>query len=513
MHLRPLAAFLWLFVPLTALAASDDPPAPHSPPASEKQPIEHEAASADAASPKQDSGPQNSGPSSPTSEFRLNPLGDFFHDLHRALGGRKATSSVNTPGPPTLAADPSDSAYQPFQLIPTSGNLLGDWWGARTWLEDRGITTSLSFVTNLAGNVSGGMDQGFTHADNLGLDLNFDLEKILGIDGASFLLNMSQRSGSSVSQVYIGNVFTVQQVFGGTTFHLIDAAWQQQLFNDALSFRIGRIAAGDDFIVSEFNYLFMQNGFCGNPVGIFFNSPGMTAYPNATWGAVATWKATQRFSIMAGIYNGDPNIRANNYNGVNFSLNGPLFAMAELHYQLNGLDSDSGPVGNYKLGFWYDNSVYADFVGGAASRGNYGFYGLFDQLLIPFGDRKESRGLGITGSALFSPDESVSTMPYFFTAGVVARGMFEARPDDVAGLGFIYGNFSNDLQTSQRAAQLFNPAQGVQTYESVIEATYRIALPGNSVFVQPDLQYIIRPGGTGQFGNALVLGCQIGINF
>ncbi|MBN8599342.1 MAG: carbohydrate porin [Planctomycetes bacterium] len=138
---------------------------------------------------------------------------------------------------------------------------------------------------------------------------------------------------------------------------------------------------------------------------------------------------------------------------------------------------------------------------------------MFDQLLIPFGDRKESRGLGITGSALFSPDESISTMPYFFTAGVVARGIFEARPDDVAGLGFIYGNFSNDLQTSQRAAQLFNPAQGVQTYESVIEATYRIALPGNSVFVQPDLQYIIRPGGTGQFGNALVLGCQIGINF
>ncbi|MBX3380665.1 MAG: carbohydrate porin [Phycisphaeraceae bacterium] len=493
MHIRLLAALS--IVPLAAHAESDDPPAP------DKQPIVHPAPSSDA----------------PASEFRLHPLGEIVHDLSRALSGRKAVSSVSPPAPPTSARAPDGggnaAAYQPFQLIPTSGNLFGDWFGARTWLEEKGVTTNLSFVTNLAGNVSGGRDQGFTHADNLGLDLYFDLEKILGIRGASFLLNMSQRSGSSVSQVYIGNVFTVQQVFGGTTFHLIDAAWQQQLFDDQLSFRIGRIAAGDDFLVSEYNYLFMQNAFCGNPVGIFFNAPGMTAYPNATWGAVATWKATQRFSIMTGIYNGDPNIRQTHYNGVNFSLNGPAFVMAELHYQHNGLAEDTGPVGNYKLGGWYDNSTYTDFVSSATSRGNWGIYGLFDQLLIPFGDREESRGLGVTGSALFSPDQSISTMPYFFTAGVVARGVFEVRPDDVAGLGFIFGNFSNDLQTAQRNAQLLNPAQGVQTNESVVEATYRLYLPGKSTFVQPDLQYIIRPGGTGQFGNALVLGCQIGINF
>jgi len=488
-HLRSIACPFFL----AALSHAADPQSSDPPPAS---------------APSSSSNPQSE-IQKPDSEFRLNPLGNFFHDLNRALGGRKSTSSVNPPTPPTTAA----SAYQPFQLIPTSGNLLGDWWGARTWLEDRGITTSLSFVTNLAGNVSGGRSQGFTHADNLGLDLHFDLEKILGIDGASFLLNMSQRSGSSVTQVYIGNIFNAQQVFGGTTFHLIDAAYQQQLFNDQLEIRAGRIASGDDFLVSEYNYLFMQNGFCGNPVGVFFNSPGMTAYPNATWGAVATWKATRRFSIMAGIYNGDPNIRQNYYNGVNFSLNGPLFAMGELQYQINGLKEDNGLVGNYKLGFWYDNSVYTNFNNGSTTRGNYGIYGLFDQLLIPFGARSESRGLGITGSLLASPNQSISTMPYFLTAAVCARGVFEARPDDVAGLGFIYGTFSNDLQNQQQNAQLLNPAIGVQTNESVIEATYRISLPGNSTFIQPDIQYIIRPGGTGQFGNALVLGCQIGINF
>jgi len=33
------------------------------------------------------------------------------------------------------------------------------------------------------------------------------------------------------------------------------------------------------------------------------------------------------------------------------------------------------------------------------------------------------------------------------------------------------------------------------------------------VFFQPDLQYIIRPGGTGQHANAVVLGFQSGFNF
>jgi carbohydrate-selective porin OprB len=47
----------------------------------------------------------------------------------------------------------------------------------------------------------------------------------------------------------------------------------------------------------------------------------------------------------------------------------------------------------------------------------------------------------------------------------------------------------------------------------VIELTYRFDLLKGALFIQPDLQYIIHPGGTSQFNNALVLGAQLGINF
>lgn len=241
---------------------------------------------------------------------------------------------------------------RPFQLILPRDHLFGDWNGLRTRLEDAGFTPTLSFVTDIAGNPIGGKDQGVTHADNLGLDLLFDLEKLASLKGGSFVISMSQRSGSSLSREYIGNVFTVQQVFGGQTFHLIDVAYQQKLLDDRFEFRIGRIAAGDDFLVSPYDYLFMQNGFDGNPVGIFLNSPGMTAYPNATWGALLKAKPTERIYIMSGVYNGDPSIRKIDNNGADLSMHGPVFVINEAGYQLNGLPGESQLLGNYKIGFW-----------------------------------------------------------------------------------------------------------------------------------------------------------------
>jgi polyphosphate glucokinase len=402
---------------------------------------------------------------------------------------------------------------RPFQLVLPSDHLLGDWGGLRTRMEDAGVTPTLTLVTDVAWNPSGGRAQGITEASNLGLDLLFDLEKIGGVKGGSVLVQFSERFGSSLSNDYIDNVFNVQQVFGGETFRVVDVAYQQQLFEDRVEFRIGRIAAGDDFLVSPYDYLFMQNGFCGNPVGIFFNAPGMTAYPNATWGAMAKVRPTPRTYVMAGVYNGDPSIRDNNRHGVDLSLDGPLFAIAEVGNQINGLPGDAPYLGNYKAGVWYDDSTFTDFQTGESVRGSWGFYGLFDQVLIPFGRPGSNRGFGVFGSLMFAADPGVAQMPFFFTAGVAARGILDSRPADSCGLGVVYGHFSEDLQDAQRQAQQTDPTVGVQDYEMAIELTYRFYFAKRSLFVQPDLQYIIQPGGTGQEDNAVVLGVQMGINF
>jgi porin len=273
----------------------------------------------------------------------------------------------------------------------------------------------------------------------------------------------------------------------------------------------------------------MQNAIDGNPVAIFLNAPGMTAYPNATWGAELKLQTTERTYLHGGVYNGDiEQTHELHDHGLDWSMRGPVFLIGEAVYQVNQLKDDPKYPGNYKFGMWFDGHSYQDFgtqvLGSkAASLGfvpgvrddNFGFYGLFDQIVFTFGspDEKILRGIGITACVQAAPLQDRSTMPFFFEAGVLARGIFQSRPRDVAGFGVIYGRFSSDLRNAERAAESLDPSVGVQQEETVLEWNYTFRFRNSAFFFEPDVQYIIRPGGAGNIPNALVVGAQTGINF
>jgi porin len=48
---------------------------------------------------------------------------------------------------------------------------------------------------------------------------------------------------------------------------------------------------------------------------------------------------------------------------------------------------------------------------------------------------------------------------------------------------------------------------------TVLEWVYDFRFRNGAFFIEPDIQYIIRPGGTGYIPNALVVGTQVGMNF
>jgi porin len=405
-----------------------------------------------------------------------------------------------------------DPTARIFELLLPSEHLLGDWNGLRPQLEEAGIVPRLILVTDAAGNLSGGRSQGATQASSTEFSLLFDLDRISGLKGGSIFMSFSQRWGHRLSSTYIGNIFSEQQIYGFETFRVIDVSYQQKLFNGRLELRLGRFAQTDDFLVSPYNFGMMQNAFCGNPFGILLDAPGMQAY-TGTWGALAKVKPTSRTYVMTGVYNGDPEMRNINHHGLDLSMRGPVFAIGEVGYQVNGLPGDSQRLGNYKFGGWYDDAELTNFVSGMKARGSGGFYGLFDQVLIPFGTPGSNRGFGVFGSATVAPDAHIQQLPLFVTAGVSARGLFEARPRDAVSFGVAAGYFSKQLQRAQQGGRFLGPDGGIQDHETLMELTYRIDLRKSALFIQPDLQYIIRPGGTGRLGNAPVLGAQFGINF
>jgi hypothetical protein len=129
--------------------------------------------------------------------------------------------------------------------------LTGDWGGLRPKLLDRGITPSLAFVTDVQGNPVGGRHRAVRESDDLGLNLSADLGRLAGWAGARLQLSFSMRSGTSLSDTDIGNVFTVAEVCCGHTYRLVNVELQQSLFDDRVSLRGGRIAAGDEFLTSS----------------------------------------------------------------------------------------------------------------------------------------------------------------------------------------------------------------------------------------------------------------------
>src|SRR5262249_814569 len=146
---------------------------------------------------------------------------------------------------------------------------------------------------------------------------------------------------------------------------------------------------------------------------------------------------------------------------------------------------------------------------------NFGFYGLFDQVVFKFSspDERILRGIGVTGCVQAAPLQDRSQMPLFFEAAILARGIFRSRPRDVAGFGVCYGHFSSDLRNAERLAQTVDPTVGVKQEETVFEWNYTFRFKNGAFFFEPDLQYILRPGGTGNIPNAFVIGAQTGINF
>jgi porin len=402
--------------------------------------------------------------------------------------------------------------------------LLGDWWGARSWLASRGIKPTMLFVTDPFGNPTGGVRQGFGVYNLLGMDLRLETEPLLGWPGGEFHVGFANSSGKDLSSEDVGNAFPIQLAAAGhpSTSRLTYLSYTQLLFDDLVGIRVGRLTInavnGEEFMGSEYFKAFTSVAFDLVPLGPFLNAPGAYGYPFTTWGARVKVEPDHRFYAMVGVYNGDPDVKDPDRHGVDFSLKGPVFVIGELGLRWReGAGAQEQP-GNLKVGAFFDAGGLKPFDGAAttgqtqALAGVPGLYVLGDQVLISWGKAGENRHLGAFAAFTLAPDQRVSTMPYFFDTGFVAYGALPSRPKDFIALGLAYGQFSRDLRSAQEAQQAVTPFVVVQEEETAVEIGYGCAvLPG--LLLQPDLQVIIHPNGDRSTPTALALGVNVVINF
>jgi porin len=381
----------------------------------------------------------------------------------------------------------------------TRPTLTGDWGGARTRLEDWGITPEAQYTGQFADAFAGGLNQGIGAASQLEFGFDADLKKLVGLKGGTFVVTFNLRAGRSVLDDYVEgglvDKMQAQGIYGaGEDIRASRIEYQQKLFNDKLFLRLGFFPVGDAFADSEVLCDFANVSFCAHPQILPADS-GWTDYPTGKLGGVAKINLTHNLYITAGVFDADDlNKEYQHQNGTSLSAADSTGTLVP--YEI-GYTSSIGPndmVGHYKFGGWYDTSsspvLGAPAVHGVTPEdsGRYGNYLFVDQMVWSFQQHTE-RGLILFGQAAIG-DKRTAPYANSLAGGFIVRGPFASRPTDYLDVGYTRSSVNPSEIT---LALVKNPHGNYANYESVLEAGYGIyATPW--LLVYPNMQYFQNPG-------------------
>jgi porin len=193
---------------------------------------------------------------------------------------------------------------------------------------------------------------------------------------------------------------------------------------------------------------------------------------------------------------------------LNFRVNDPPLVLAETQFLWNAEKGDPGLDGKFKIGGWRHFGSFADEIIGPSGQslanqtagsvganltGDFGIYSVFEQKIYRVG-HDDDRGIGVFLRASYSPPDR-NLVDLYADAGVEFVGLSDRRPKDKFGLAVAYALISPWAQALDADfKQFYGPTWPMRSYESLLTAVYQYDVkPGWTL--QPNFQYIIRPGG------------------
>lgn len=432
--------------------------------------------------------------------------------------------------------------------ISRSNYLLGDMWGLRTFLSRYGMSFALQETSEVLGNVSGGVKQGFAYDGLTQMVLQGDTQRAFGWYGGTFNASALQIHGRNLSADNLATLQTASGIEADRGTRLWEL-WYQQKFleEDRLDIKIGQQSLDQEFMVSQ-NASYFVNTMFGWPMLPSADLPGGgPAYPLSALGVRFRARPVDSLTLLAGIFNGSPvannsgDPQKQNASGTSFPLNGGALAIAEIQYAYPSLGTmvradESEPLSRlYKLGIWYDTERFADLrfdstgrsLADPASagipqshRGDYAIYAVADQMVWRSYEEPD-RTINVFLRAMGTPEGDRNLISFSLNAGLTFHEPFLHRDDDTFGIGMGYakvGSHASGLdQDTGNFTGSFFPVRGAETY---LEATYQYQVtPWWQL--QPDIQYVFNPGagvlnpnGSGQaVKNETVFGIRTNILF
>jgi len=396
----------------------------------------------------------------------------------------------------TALAGTPGSTTQPA-VVPTAAgfdnNMTGDWWGLRQRLQDAGITVGATLLLEGFRNFQGGIDTAHTvGATTFDLNLALDTDKLLHWHGGEFYVDLEDHAFRNPSTALVGDLQVFDKQNSPPYLQIFEMWYQQKLFDDKIRVKIGKVDANSEFSVIDNGLPFISSSTQVSPtifvfpttpdpmpsVNVFF-TPNESYY--ASFGAYYA-NRSDRFGDLVD----DPAKIQPTASGT--------FLIGE-----TGLKWHGAPIleqaGNLKVGAWGHTGTFTRFDG-AQQDGTYGYYAILNQTIWqPKGEPDNGRGVR-TFLEYGGTERDINPIDRHIGGGITWTGPIDARSNDIIGFSPQYAHIT--------------PQAGLpHPYELALETFYQWKL-SPWAFVQPDLQYIVHPGGTQS--NALVATLRLQIS-
>lgn len=350
---------------------------------------------------------------------------------------------------------------------------------------------SAAYKGDLVSNLTGGIKTGTTYLGLADLFLNFDTEKAGLWKGGEFLVHGANSHGGEPSANLIGDFQFVSNIEAGDHTFLYELWYKQTISKFTFFFGLQDLNA--EFANSDVAALFLNSSFGIHSV--IADNLLAPIFPLTSPGLTLNWCTTNNLCLKMAVYKGCPiDFHENTYN-LNWNLNylRGLLWVAESQYSWTG----NGELNNdLKAGIFFhqhcEDSEVVNSETGNILFYDYGIYLVGDHQISSSGEN--GKGLNFFYQLGISPRND--NFGYLGT-GFSYTGLFSKSGADELGLAMARG-----MLTKERGPD-----------ETTIELSYKTHLTPQ-IYLQPDLQYVVHPGGTEtRLNNAMVGMLRIGMEF
>ena len=328
---------------------------------------------------------------------------------------------------------------------------------------------NISYKGDLTSSFSGGLKTGSTYLGLVDLSFEFSTEKAGLWRGGTLMIHGENSQGGQPSANYVGDFQGVDNIDACGSHTFMYELWYSQTIKN-LSITAGLQDLSATFAYSDVAGIFINSSFGIHSVmATNFASP---IYPLTSMGITFCWDAPDHnWGLKGAFFKGCPldfNSNPHNLTWDCSHKHGKLL-VGEAYFQWSGSE---GKVNITKLGMFYHHHDCEDKP---EQETESGFYLVGDNQLTP-----GKHAVSLFYQLAVSPNQNNSC---YMGAGLNYHGIFSPKKkNDEMGLAVGRACLKNTCAPKD---------------ETTIELTYHLQLT-TRIYIQPDIQYICHPAGTGE---------------